>query len=200
MAKVLVLYYSSYGHIETMAHALAEGAREVEGVTVDVKRVPETAPPEVVAAAHFKTDQAAPEATVEDLEGYDAIVIGSGTRYGRMTSQMAAFWDKTGPLWARGVFNGKVGSAFTSTASLHGGQETTLMAMHTSFFHLGMVIVGLPYTYGGLFDIEHVNGGTPYGASTIAGGKGERQPNDNELGGARHQGRLVAEVTKKLHG
>ena len=200
MAKVLVLYYSSYGHIETLAHAFAEGVREVEGVTVDVKRVPETAPPEVVASAHFKADQAAPIAEVEDLADYDAIVIGTGTRYGRMTSQMAAFWDRTGGLWAKGTFNGKVGSAFTSTASLHGGQETTLMAIHTSFFHLGMVIVGLPYTYQGLFDIEAVNGGTPYGASTIAGGKGERQPNENELGGARHQGKLVAEITKKLHG
>ncbi len=200
MAKVLVLYYSSYGHIETMAHAVAEGAREVEGVTVDVKRVPETAPPEVAAAAHFKTDQPAPEATIEELEGYDAIVIGTGTRYGRMTSQMAAFWDKTGPLWAKGAFNGKVGAAFTSTAGQHGGQETTLMAIHTSFFHLGMVVVGLPYSYTGLFELDAVHGGTPYGASTIAGGKGERRPTDNELGGARFQGRHVAEITKKLHG
>ena len=200
MTKVLVLYYSSYGHIETMAHALAAGAREVDGVTADVKRVPETAPPEAVAAGHFKTDQAAPEATVEELEGYDAIVIGTGTRYGRMTSQMAAFWDRTGPLWAKGALNGKVGAAFTSTGGQHGGQETTLTAIHTSFFHLGMIVVGLPYSYGGLFDLEHVNGGTPYGASTIAGSKGERQPNENELGGARFQGRHVAEITKKLFG
>ena len=200
MAKVLVLYYSSYGHIEQMANAFAEGVKEVEGVTVDIKRVPETAPPEVVAAAHFKTDQPAPVAAVDDLANYDAIVIGTGTRYGRMTSQMAAFWDATGPLWAKGTFNGKVGAAFTSTATLHGGQETTLMGLHTSFFHLGMVVVGLPYTYQGLFDIEAVNGGTPYGASTIAGGQGQRQPTENELGGARHQGKLVAEVTKKLHG
>jgi NAD(P)H dehydrogenase (quinone) len=200
MAKVLILYYSSYGHIETMAQAFAEGVREVEGVTVDIKRVPETAPAEVVAAAHFKTDQAAPIATVDDLAHYDAIVIGAGTRYGRIPSQMAAFLDQTGPLWAKGTFNGKVGAAFTSTASLHGGQETTLMSIHTSFLHFGMVIVGLPYSYGGLFDIDAVNGGTPYGASTIAGGRGERQPNENELGGARHQGKLVAEITKKLHG
>lgn len=200
MAKVLVLYYSSYGHIETLAHAFAEGVREVDGVTVDVKRVPETAPPEVVASAHFKTDQSAPVATVDELADYDAIVIGTGTRYGRMTSQMAAFWDQTGPLWFKGAFNGKVGAAFTSTASQHGGQETTLMAIHTSFFHLGMVVVGLPYTYQGLFDLEAMNGGTPYGASTIAGGQGERQPNANELGGARHQGKVVAEVTRKLHG
>ena len=200
MAKVLILYYSSYGHIETMAQGFAEGAREVEGVTVDVKRVPETAPPEVVASAHFKTDQAAPEATVEELEGYDAVVIGCGTRYGRMSSQMAAFWDKTGPLWAKGAFNGKVGAAFTSTAGQHGGQETTLMAIHSSFFHLGMVVVGLPYAYKGLFDLEAVHGGTPYGASTIAGGQGERRPTENELGGARFQGRHVAEITRKLHG
>ena len=200
MAKILVLYYSSYGHIETLAHAFAEGIREVEGVTVDVKRVPETAPADVVAAAHFKTDQSAPEATVEDLANYDAIVIGTGTRYGRMTSQMAAFWDKTGGLWAKGTFNGKVGAAFTSTASQHGGQETTLMGIHTSFFHLGMVVVGLPYAYQGLFPIDAVNGGTPYGASTIAGGQGERQPTEIELGGARFQGRHVAEITRKLHG
>ena len=200
MAKVLILYYSSYGHIETMAQAFAEGAREVEGVTVDVRRVPETAPPEVVQAAHFKTDQAAPEATVEELEGYDAVVIGCGTRYGRMSSQMAAFWDRTGPLWAKGAFNGKVGAAFTSTAGQHGGQETTLTAIHSSFFHLGMVVVGLPYAYKGLFDLDAVHGGTPYGASTIAGGQGERRPTENELGGARFQGRHVAEITRKLHG
>ena len=139
-------------------------------------------------------------ATVEDLEGYDAIVIGTGTRYGRMTSQMAAFWDRTGPLWAKGAFNGKVGAAFTSTAGQHGGQETTLTAIHTSFFHLGMVVVGLPYAYAGLFELDAVHGGTPYGASTIAGGKGERQPTENELGGARFQGRHVAQITKKLHG
>ena len=200
MAKVLVLYYSSYGHIETMAHAFAEGAREVEGVTVDVRRVPETAPPEVAAAAHFKTDQAAPVAKVEELEGYDAVVIGCGTRYGRMASQMAAFWDQTGPLWFKGAFNGKVGAAFTSTAGQHGGQETTLMSIHTSFFHLGMVVVGLPYSYPGLFELDTVQGGTPYGASTLAGGQGERQPTENELGGARFQGRHVAGITHKLHG
>ena len=200
MAKVLVLYYSSYGHIETMAGALAAGAREVEGVTVDVRRVPETVPPETAQAAHFKTDQAAPEATVEELEGYDAIVIGTGTRYGRMTSQMAAFWDRTGSLWAKGAFNGKVGSAFTSTGGQHGGQETTLTAIHTSFFHLGMIVVGLPYSYSGLHEGAEMQGGTPYGASTIAGGKGERQPTENELGGARFQGRHVAEIAKKLFG
>ena len=200
MAKILVLYYSSYGHIETLAHAVAEGAREVEGVTVDVKRVPETAPPEVVAAARFKTGQPAPEATVEELADYDAVILGTGTRFGRITSQMAAFWDKAGGLWASQKMVGKVGSAFTSTASQHGGQETTLMAMHTSFLHFGMVVVGLPYTYGGLFAIDDLHGGSPYGATTIAGGQGERQPDENELEGARFQGRHVAEITRKLHG
>lgn len=200
MAKLLVLYYSSYGHIETMAEHFAQGAREVAGAEVDIRRVPETAPPEVVASAHFKTDQAAPVATVDGLEAYDAIAIGCPTRYGRMPAQMAAFWDQTGPLWAKGAFNGKVAAGFTSTASQHGGQETTLMALHTSFLHLGMVVVGLPYTYQGLFDIETVNGGTPYGATTIAGGKGERRPNDNELGGARFQGRHWAEIAVKLRG
>ncbi len=200
MAKVLVLYYSSYGHIEQMAHAFAEGAREVEGVEVDVKRVAETAPPEVVQSAHFKTDQAAPIAAVDDLPQYDGIAVGAPTRYGRMPAQMAAFWDATGPLWAKGTFNGKVGAAFTSTASQHGGQETTLMSMHTSFFHLGMIVVGLPYSYPGLFPLDQVHGGTPYGATTIAAGDGSRQPNDNELGAARFQGKLWAETTRKLHG
>ena len=200
MAKVLVLYHSAYGHIETLADAVAEGARGVEGVTVDVRRVPETAPPEVGASAHFKTDQAAPLATVDELVDYDAVIIGSGTRYGRMSSQMAAFWDQTGPLWAKGAFNGKVGSAFTSTGGQHGGQETTLTAIHTSFFHLGMIVVGLPYSYPGLFELDTVQGGTPYGASTIAGGKGERRPTENELGGARFQGRHVAEITRRLFG
>ena len=200
MAKLLVLYYSSYGHIETMAEHFAAGAREVAGAELDLRRVPETAPPAVVQAAHFKVDQPAPLATVDALEGYDAIAIGCPTRYGRMPSQMAAFWDQTGPLWAKGAFNGKVGAAFTSTSSQHGGQETTLMAIHTSFFHLGMVVVGLPYSYGGLADNEQVNGGTPYGATTIAGGKGERQPNANELGAARFQGRHWAQIAQQLHG
>ncbi len=199
MAKLLVLYYSSYGHIETMAGALAAGAREA-GVETDVKRVPETAPPEVVRDAHFKVDQPAPVASVDDLTGYDAIVIGCGTRYGRMASQMAAFWDATGPLWQQGALVGKVGSAFTSTASQHGGQETTLMAMHVSFLHLGMVVAGLPYTFPGMTGLDEVSGGTPYGASTLAGGKGERRPSDNELAGARFQGRTVAELARKLHG
>lgn len=198
MAKVLILYYSSYGHIEQMAEAFAEGVREVDGVTVDIKRVPETAPPEVAAAAHFKTDQAAPIATLDDLANYDAIVIGTPTRYGRMTSQMAAFWDRTGGLWAKGTFNGKVGAAFTSTASLHGGQETTLMAIHTSFFHLGMVIVGLPYSFKAQMNPAKAQGGTPYGASTIAGGDGSLKPTEDDLAGARFQGAHVAAIAAKL--
>ena len=199
MAKVLVLYYSSYGHIEAMANAVAEGAREA-GAEVAIRRVPETVPEDVARSSHFKLDQAAPVATVAELADYDAIVVGTGTRFGRMSSQMAAFWDQTGGHWMTGALVGKVGAAFTSTASQHGGQETTLMAIHTSFFHLGMVVVGLPYAYAGLFELDAVQGGTPYGASTIAGGKGERQPTDNELGGARFQGRHVAEITRKLHG
>ena len=198
MAKILVLYYSSYGHIETLANAVAEGARGVPGSTVAIRRVPETAPPEVVASAHFKVDQAAPEATVDELVDYDAIIIGTGTRYGRMTSQMATFWDKTGPLWLQGKFVGKIGAAFTSTASQHGGQETTLMAIHTSFFHLGMIAVGLSTAYQAMFTLDEVAGGSPYGATTLAGGQGQRQPSEIELGGARFQGRQVAELAAKV--
>ena len=199
MAKVLVLYYSSYGHIETMAQAVAEGAREA-GATVDIKRVPETAPLEVAKAAHFKLDQAAPVATVAELADYDAVIIGTGTRFGRMSSQMAAFLDQAGGLWARGALNGKVGGAFTSTASQHGGQETTLFSIITNLLHFGMVIVGLDYGHAGQTKIDEVTGGSPYGATTIAGGDGSRQPSDNELVGARYQGRKIAETAIKLHG
>jgi NAD(P)H dehydrogenase (quinone) len=197
MSKVLVLYYSSYGHIEQMAEAVAAGAREA-GATVDIKRVPETAPEDVAKAAHFKLDQAAPVASVADLEHYDAIIIGSPTRFGRMASQMAAFLDQAGGLWARGAFNGKVGSVFTSTGSQHGGQETTLFTTITNLLHFGMVIVGLPYSFQGQMGHAEVTGGSPYGATTIAGGDGSRQPSDNELDGARFQGRHVAEVANKL--
>lgn len=197
MAKVLVLYYSSYGHIETMAYAIAEGAREA-GATVDVKRVHETAPPEIAEKAGFKLDQSAPVAKVEELENYDAIIIGTGTRYGRVSSQMAAFLDQTGGMWLRGAFNGKVGAAFTSTGSQHGGQETTLFSIITNLLHLGMTIVGLDYGYEGQMTVDEVTGGTPYGATTIAGGDGSRQPSENELNGARYQGRRVAEVAGKL--
>ncbi len=200
MAKLLILYHSTYGHVETLAEAIAQGAREVEGVDVAIRRVPELVPDEVARGSHYKMDQTAPVATVAELTDYDAIVLGCGTRYGRVASQLANFLDQTGGLWAKGAFNGKVGAAFTSTASQHGGQETTLMSLITNLLHFGMVVVGLPYSYQGLLGVEEVSGGTPYGASTIAGGDGSRRPSDNELGAARFQGRHVAEVTKKLHG
>jgi NAD(P)H dehydrogenase (quinone) len=199
MAKVLVLYHSVYGHVETMANAVAEGARGA-GATVDVKRVPETVPEEAARAAHFKLHQAAPIATVDDLEHYDAIIIGVGTRYGRMASQMAAFLDQTGGLWMRGALNGKVGAAFASTASQHGGQETTLFSVITNMMHLGLIVVGLPYSFQGQLKLDEVTGGSPYGATTIAAGDGSRQPSANELDGARFQGRHVAEVAAKLFG
>lgn len=200
MPRILVLYHSTYGHIETMAKAMAEGARSVEGAEVDIRRVPELVPEEVARNSGYKMDQEAPLARVDELPGYDAIIIGVGTRYGRMASQMANFLDQTGGLWASGALNGKVGSAFSSTATQHGGQETTLMAIHTNLMHLGMVCVGLPYSFAGQMTLDEITGGTPYGATTIAGGDGSRQPSENELDGARFQGRLVAEVAKKLHG
>ena len=199
MSRILVLYYSAYGHIERMAEAIAEGARET-GATVDIKRVPELVPDEVARSSGYKLDQAAPIARVEDLENYDGIIVGVGTRYGRMASQMANFLDQTGGLWARGALVGKVGSAFASTATQHGGQETTLMAIHTNLLHFGMVLVGLPYSWGGQMILHEVTGGSPYGITTIAGGDGSRRPSDNELDGARTQGRLVAEVANKLFG
>jgi NAD(P)H dehydrogenase (quinone) len=199
MAKVLVLYYSTYGHIEQMAHALADGARAA-GATVDVKRVPETVPDDVARNGHFKLDQPAPIATVNELPDYDAIVIGAPTRYGRMPSQMAAFLDQTGGLWAKGALNGKVGAAFTSSATQHGGQETTQFSIITNLLHLGMVIVGLPYSFAGQMTLDEITGCSPYGASTIAGGQGQRQPSRNELDGARHQGELVAKTAQKLFG
>lgn len=197
MSKVLVLYYSSYGHLETMANAVAEGARST-GATVEVKRVPETAPAEVAKAAHFKLDQAAPVATVAELAGYDAIIVGAPTRFGRMPSQMASFLDQAGGLWARGALNGKVGGAFTSTATQHGGQEATLFSIITNLLHFGMTIVGLPYSHQGQMTIDEIVGGSPYGATTIAGGQGQRQPSSIELEGARHQGKLIAATANKL--
>ncbi|HEX7782650.1 MAG TPA: NAD(P)H:quinone oxidoreductase [Sphingobium sp.] len=199
MAKVLVLYYSSYGHVETMANAVAEGARSA-GATVDVKRIPETVPEEIAKGAHFKLDQSAPIATVAELADYDAIVFGAGTRFGRMSSQMAAFLDQAGGLWAKGALNGKIGGAFTSTASQHGGQETTLLSIITNLLHFGMVIVGLDYGHAGQMGHKEVVGGAPYGATTIAGSDGSRQPSEAELEGARYQGRRVAEVATKVHG
>jgi NAD(P)H dehydrogenase (quinone) len=197
MPKVLVLYYSSYGHTETMADAIAEGARAA-GAEAVVKRVPETVPEDVARSSHYKLDQAAPIATVDELPDYDAIVIGTGTRYGRMSSQMAAFLDRTGGLWARGALNGKVGAAFTSTASQHGGQETTLFSIVTNLMHFGMVVVGLPYAFQGQMRIDEVTGGAPYGATTIAGGDGSRQPSATELDGARYLGGHVARTAAKL--
>jgi NAD(P)H dehydrogenase (quinone) len=199
MAKVLILYYSSYGHIETMANAVAEGARAT-GATVDIKRVPETVPEEIARKSYYKLDQAAPIATVADLEHYDAIVIGTGTRFGRMSSQMAAFLDQAGGLWARGALNGKVGGAFTSTATQHGGQETTLFSIITNLLHFGMTVVGLPYSHQGQMTVDEIVGGAPYGATTITGGDGKLQPTAIDLEGARHQGELIAKTAAKLFG
>ena len=199
MTKVLVLYYSSYGHIEKMAEAVAEGARGA-GAQVDIKRVPETVSEEVARSSHYKLNQAAPVATVDDLEKYDAIIVGTGTRYGRITSQMAAFLDQTGGLWSRGALNGKVGAAFSSTATQHGGQETTLFSIITNLMHLGLIVVGLPYSFQGQMKLDEVVGGSPYGATTITGGDGSRQPSETELAGARFQGDLVAKTAAKLFG
>ena len=199
MSKVLVLYYSTYGHIETMAQAVAEGARAA-GATVELKRVPETVAEEIARPAHFKLDQAAPVATVAELEGYDAIIVGCPTRFGRMPSQLASFFDQAGGLWARGALNGKVGGAFTSTATQHGGQEVTLFSVITNLLHFGMTIVGLPYSFQGQTTLDEIVGGSPYGATTIAGGQGQRQPSAIELDGARFQGKLIAETANKLFG
>ncbi len=199
MTKVLVLYYSAYGHIEKMAEAIAEGARQA-GAEADIKRVPELVPEDVARKSGMKLDQSAPIAEVDDLRNYDAIVIGTGTRYGRITSQMANFLDQTGSLWASGALNGKVGGAFSSTATQHGGQETTLMSIITNLLHLGLVVVGMNYGYRGQMTLDEITGGSPYGATTITGGDGARQPSENELEGARYQGRKIAEVAAKLHG
>jgi NAD(P)H dehydrogenase (quinone) len=199
MAKVLVLYYSAYGHIEAMANAVAEGAREA-GATVDIKRVPELVPPEVAKAAHYKLDQAAPIANINDLANYDAIIVGTGTRFGRISSQMANFLDQAGGLWAKGALHGKVGGAFASSATQHGGQETTLFSIITNLLHFGMTIVGLNYGFAGQMGVKEVTGGSPYGATTITDGDGSRLPSANELAGARYQGRTIAETATKLHG
>jgi NAD(P)H dehydrogenase (quinone) len=197
MAKVLVLYYSSYGHVESMANAIAEGARSA-GAHVDIKRVPETAPAETAKAAHFKLDQKAPVANIEELANYDAIVVGTPTRFGRIASQMASFLDQASGLWMRGALHGKVGGAFTSTAAQHGGQEVTLFSIITNLLHFGMTIVGLPYSYQGQMTLDEIVGGSPYGATTVAGGAGQRQPSALDLAGAHHQGKLIAETAKKL--
>src|ERR1700681_2093738 len=197
MAKVLVLYYSAYGHIETMANAVAEGARKA-GASVDIKRVPELVPPDVAKASYYKLDQAAPVAKIEELANYDAIIVGTGTRFGRMSSQMANFLDQAGGLWMKGALHGKVGGAFTSTATQHGGQEVTLFSIITNLMHFGMTIVGLPYSHQGQMTLDEIVGGSPYGATTVAGGAGQRQPSALDLAGAHHQGKLIAETAKKL--
>ncbi|KAB0682042.1 NAD(P)H:quinone oxidoreductase [Aureimonas leprariae] len=199
MAKVLVLYYSSYGHTRQMAQAAAEGA-EAAGATVDVKRVPETAPKEVAEAAHFQVDTTHTEAQPDDLANYDGIIVASPTRYGNMSSQMASFWDRTGGLWFQGKLIGKVGAAMSSTATQHGGNEATLFSIHKTLLHHGLILVGLPYSFQGQMDNSQVVGGSPYGATTIASGDGSRQPSQIELDGARFQGRLVAETAAKLFG
>lgn len=197
MAKVLVLYYSSYGHIEQMAEAVAAGVRDAGSEAV-VKRVPETVPEEIARKAGFKLDQKAPIATVDELASYDAIIFGTGTRFGNMTAQMKSFIDQAGGLWMKGALVGKVGSVFSSSATQHGGQESTILTFHPVLLHLGMVIVGLPYAFQGQMGVAEVMGNSPYGASTIAGGDGSRQPSKVELEGARYQGRHVAQIASKL--
>jgi NAD(P)H dehydrogenase (quinone) len=197
MAKVLVLYYSSYGHVEAMAQAVAEGARSA-GAVVDIKRVPETAPAEVAKAAQFKLNQSAPVAVIDDLPNYDAVIVGCPTRFGRVASQMASFLDQAGGLWMRGALHGKVGAAFTSTATQHGGQEVTLFSIITNLLHFGMIIVGLPYSHQGQMTLDEIVGGSPYGATTVAGSSGQRAPSVLDLDGARHQGMLVAQTAAKL--
>lgn len=199
MAKVLVLYYSAYGHIEAMANAVAEGARET-GAEVDVKRVPEIVSLEVAQKSGFKLDQAAPVATVDDLKDYDAIIFGSGTRFGNVTSQLRSFMDQTGGLWMTGALVGKIGSVFTSSATQHGGQESTILTFIPTLLHQGMIVVGLPYAFQGQMGLDEIKGGSPYGASTITGGDGARFPSAVELEGARYQGRHVASIAAKLKG
>lgn len=197
MTKILILYYSAYGHVEQMAEAAAQGAWAA-GAHVDIRRVPELVPEQVARNSHYKLDQAAPIATIAELEDYDGIIVGTGTRFGRMSSQMANFLDQAGGLWARGALNGKVGAAFTATATQHGGQETTLFSIITNLLHFGMTVVGLDYGFAGQMGHDKVRGGAPYGATTIAGGDGSRQPDEDELDGARYLGRRVAETAARL--
>ena len=196
--KVLVLYYSSYGHIETMAQAIASGAREVADTEVAIKRVAELMPEDVARKAGIKLDQAAPIATPNELADYDAVIFGTPTRFGNMTAQMRNFLDQTGGLWAKGTLIGKVGSVFTSSATQHGGQESTILSFHTTLLHHGMVIVGVPYSCADQMRTDEITGGSPYGSSTIAGGDGKRQPSPNELGIARFQGKHVAQIARQL--
>jgi NAD(P)H dehydrogenase (quinone) len=198
MTRVLVLYYSSYGHIERMAEAVAEGARKVEGALVTIKRVPELVPAELARNSDIKLEQAAPIASPQELAEYDAIIFGTPTRFGNMAAQMRNFLDQTGGLWLKGALIGKVGSVFVSTATQHGGQESTILSFHTTLLHQGMVIVGLPYSCQAQMTLDEISGGSPYGATTIAGGDGARQPSENELGMARFQGEHVARIAQRL--
>jgi NAD(P)H dehydrogenase (quinone) len=197
MTKVLVLYYSAWGHMEQMAYAAAEGAKSA-GAKVDVKRVPELVPDDIQKAMHYKTDQKAPIAKVDDLAEYDAIIFGTGTRYGNMTAQMKNFIDQTGALWMKGALVGKVGSVMSSSATQHGGQESTILTFHPVLLHHGMVIVGLPYAYQGQMGHDVIRGGSPYGASTVAGGDGSRQPSEQDLEAAKWQGAHVAKIAAKI--
>lgn len=198
MPKILVVYYSAYGHIETMAEAIAEGARQVAGAEVTIKRVAELVPDEVARKSGHKLDQKAPIADPNELGNYDAVIFGTPTRFGNMAAQMRNFLDQTGGLWMKGALVGKVGSVFASTATQHGGQETTITSFHSTLLHQGMIIVGLPYSCQNLLVMDQVSGGTPYGATTLAGSDGSRKPSENELVMARFQGRHVAEITAKL--
>lgn len=198
MTKVLILYYSAYGHIERMAEAIAEGARSVPGTEVTIKRVPELVPEGVARNAGMKLDQNAPIASVDELASCDAIIFGTPTRFGNMAAQMRNFLDQTGGLWIKRALVGKVASVFVSTATQHGGQETTIISFHHTLLHQGMIIVGLPYSFDGLNRMDQISGGTPYGATTLAGADGSRQPSENELEGARFQGRHVSEIAARL--
>ena len=198
MTQILVIYYSMYGHVETLAKAVADGARAVSDVSVVIKRVPELMSDDVARKAGAKLNQDAPLATPDELPTYDAIIFGTPTRFGNMCAQMRNFLDQTGKLWMSGGLVGKVGSVFTSTASQHGGQETTITSFHTTLLHHGMVIVGVPYTEQRLLNMDEISGGSPYGASTITKGDGSRMPSENELAIARFQGKHTAEIAKKL--
>ncbi len=197
MTKVLVLYYSAWGHMEAMAYAAAEGAKEA-GATVDVKRVAETVPEDIQKAYHYKMDQKAPVAQPDDLANYDAIIFATGTRYGMMTAQMKNLIDQTGGLWMKGALVGKVGSVMTSAANQHGGLESTILSFQVVLQHHGMVIVGLPYSYQGQMGHDVVRGGSPYGASTVTGGDGSRMPSEQDLEAAKFQGAHVAKIAAKL--
>lgn len=198
MKNILVLYYSMYGHVETLAHAVCAGAREVSGINVTLKRVPELMPEEVARRCGAKLDQEAPLAAPDELADYDAIIFGTPTRFGNMCSQMRNFLDQTGKLWQTGALVGKIGSVFVSTGSQHGGQETTIASFHLTLLHHGMIIVGVPSSCQEIFNMQEISGGSSYGAGTLAAADGSRQPSDNELAIARFQGRHVAGITARM--